>query len=89
MNVAQQMAVDVRYNFLYISLPFPDKQQREMTKVCVNHAAKFFNFFIAILTVASSIVINVPTRRLLAVETKVLLFCGWQNLNIKRFVCKQ
>jgi len=26
------------------------------------------------------IVINVPTRGLLVVETKVLLFCGWQNL---------
>jgi len=25
----------------------------------------------------------------MAVETKVLLFCGWQNLNIKRLVCKQ
>jgi len=38
---------------------------------------------IAILTVTSPIVINVPTRGLLAVETKVRLFCGWQNLNIK------
>ena len=44
---------------------------------------------IAILTVTSPIVINEPTRGLLAVETKVLLFCGWQNLNIKRLVCKQ
>ena len=44
---------------------------------------------IAILTVTSPIVINVPTRGLLAVETKDSLFCGWQNLNIKRLVCKQ
>ena len=44
---------------------------------------------IAMLTVTSPIVINVPTRGLLAVETNVLLFCGWQNLNIKRLVCKQ
>jgi len=43
-----------------------------------------------ILSVTSPIVINVPTRGLLAVETRVLLFCGWQNLNIKRrLVCKQ
>ena len=46
-------------------------------------------FEIAILTVTSPIVINVPTRGLLAVETKVLLFCGWENLDIKRLVCKQ
>jgi len=44
---------------------------------------------IAILTVTSAIVVNVITRGLLAVETEVLLFCGWQNLNIKRLVCKQ
>jgi len=44
---------------------------------------------IAILTVTSPIVISFPTRGLLAVETKVPLFCGWQNLNIKRLVCKQ
>ena len=29
------------------------------------------------------------TNYLLAVKAKVLLFCGWQNLNIKRTVCKQ
>ena len=40
----------------------------------------------AILTVTSPIVINVPTRDLLAVETKVLLSCGWQNLNTKIIV---
>ena len=48
-----------------------------------------FTDFIAILTVTSPIVINVPTRGLLVVVTKVLLFRGWQNLNIKRVVCKQ
>jgi len=46
-------------------------------------------FEIAILSVTSPIVISVATRGLLAVEAKVLLFCGWQNLNIKRLVCKQ
>ena len=35
--------------------------------------------------VASPIVINVPTRGLLAVETmRAIVHCGWQNLNIKR-----
>ena len=29
------MAVHVRYNYLYISLPFSAGQQREMTKCCV------------------------------------------------------
>ena len=29
------IAVHVRYNSLYISLPFSGKQQREMTKFCV------------------------------------------------------
>ena len=28
--------------------------------------------------------IAIPT-----VETKVLLFCGWQNLNVETLVCKQ
>ena len=37
---------------------------------------------IAILTVTSPIVINVPTRGLLAVETKDSLFCGWQNVTL-------
>ena len=33
-------------------------------------------FTIAMLTVTSPIVINVPTSDLLVVETKVILFCG-------------
>ena len=45
---------------------------------------------IAILAVVTSpIVINVPPRGFSTVKTKILLFCGWQNLNIKRLVCKQ
>ena len=44
---------------------------------------------IAILTVTSPIVMNAPTRYLLAVEKNVLLFCVWQNLNNLRIVCKQ
>ena len=43
---------------------------------------------IAILTVTSPTVIKVPIRGLLAVET-ILLFCGWQNLDINRLDCKQ
>ena len=44
---------------------------------------------IAILTVTSPIVINVPTRGLLAVETKNSFVLWLANLNIKRIVYKQ
>ena len=44
---------------------------------------------IEILTVTSSIVINVPTRSLLAVETKNSFVLWLANLNIKRIVYKQ
>ena len=33
--MSSTMAVHVRYNSWYISLPFSTKQQREMTKFCV------------------------------------------------------
>jgi len=33
--MSKTIAVHVRYNFLYISLPSSAKQQREMTKFCV------------------------------------------------------
>ena len=33
--MSRTIAVHVRYKFLYISLPFSAKQQREMTKFCV------------------------------------------------------
>ena len=33
--MSRTMAVHVRYNFWYISLPSSAKQQREMTKFCV------------------------------------------------------
>ena len=45
--------------------------------------------FIAILTVTSPIVINVPTRGLLAVETKNYFLLWLANLNIKRIAYKQ
>ena len=46
---------------------------------------------IAILTVTSPIVINVPTRGLLAVETKdsFVLWLAKFKKNFKRIVCKQ
>ena len=44
---------------------------------------------IAILTVTSPVVINVPTRGLLAVETKNSFVVWLANLNIKRIVYKQ
>ena len=34
-------------------------------------------------------VISLPSRNLLALETKVLLFYGWQNLNIQIIAYKQ
>ena len=54
-----------------------------------DHQLLLITYSIAILTVTSPIVINVPTRGSLAVKTKDSLFCGWQDLNIKRLVCKQ
>ena len=39
---------------------------------------------IAILTVTSLIVINVPTSDLLAVETKVILFCGFAKFKYQK-----
>ena len=47
--MSRTMAVHVRYNSLYISLPFSAKQQRELTKFCVvrrtwTTTANFFNF---------------------------------------------
>ena len=44
---------------------------------------------IAILTVTSSIVINVGQPEVYWLsKQRTLLFCGWQSLNIKRLVCK-
>ena len=44
---------------------------------------------IAKISLTSPVVINVPTRASLAVETKVLLFQGLAHLNNKNSVCKQ
>ena len=49
------MAVHLRYNSLYISLPFSAKQQHEMTKFCVvwrtrATTANFVKIFISSLT---------------------------------------
>ena len=44
---------------------------------------------IAMFLVTSPIVINVPTRGLLAVETMHAIVQWLANLNIKRKVCKQ
>ena len=43
-----------------------------------------YNQNFTVFTVTSPIVINVAIRDLLAVEPKALLFCGWQNLNVKK-----
>ena len=47
--MSRTMAVHVRYESLYISLPFSAKQQREMTKFCVflenpGQDGKYFGF---------------------------------------------
>ena len=44
---------------------------------------------IAILTVTSPIVIRCQSEVYWLSKQRILLFCGWQNLNIKRLVCKQ
>ena len=46
-------------------------------------------FLIAILAITSPVVINVPTEFYWLSKQKIILLCGWQNLNIKRLVCKQ
>ena len=40
----------------------------------------------AILIVTSPIVINVQPEGYWLSKQRILLFCGWQNLNIKRLV---
>ena len=62
---------------------FDDKPLKSLSRI------KLWQPPIAIFTVTSFIVINVPTTDLMAVETKILLFCGWQDLNIKTIGCKQ
>ena len=47
--MSRTTAVHVRYKFLYISLPFSAKQQREMTKFLrilenLGHDGKYFGF---------------------------------------------
>ena len=47
--MSKTIAVHVRYKFLYISLPFSAKQQREMTKFLrilenLGHDGKYFGF---------------------------------------------
>lgn len=41
--MSNTMALHVRYNCWHISLPFPVKQRREMTKFCVHMYMKFKN----------------------------------------------
>ena len=69
------------------------KERKKKRKKILNQVQRDLsvNYFItiAILTFTSPIVIYVPTRDLLAVETMVLLFCGYQNLNTERIVYKQ
>ena len=48
--MSRTMAMHVRFNFWYISLPSPAKRQREMTKFCVvwrtlTTTANFLNIF--------------------------------------------
>ena len=52
------MAVHVRYNFLYISLPSSAKQQREMTKFCAVYGtwtatANFSHFHLELYAVVA------------------------------------
>ena len=54
--MSRTMAVHVRYNFLYISLPSSAKQQREMTKFCVvwrtwATTANFIKFYFKFIAV--------------------------------------
>ena len=39
--LSQTIAVHVRYNFLYISLPSSTKQQREITQIRIFNLSKF------------------------------------------------
>ena len=55
--MSRTMAVHVRYNFLYISLPSSAKQQREMTKFCVvwrtwTTTANFIKFYFKFIAVS-------------------------------------
>ena len=57
--MSRTMAVHVRYNSLYISLPSSAKQQREITKFCVvwrtwTTTANFLKFYFKFITVSYS-----------------------------------
>ena len=66
------------HNDVTVSIKVQQLIQISLCKICI-----------AILTVTSPIVINVPTRGLLAVETKDFFVLWLANLNIKRIVYKQ
>ena len=57
--MSRPMAVHVRYNSMYISLPFSAKQQHEVTKFCVvgrtwTTTANFLQFYFKFIAVSHS-----------------------------------
>ena len=56
--MSKTIAVHVRYNFFYISLPSSAKQERKMTKFCVVHetwttTADILHFHLELYTVVA------------------------------------